>query len=168
MQSNVRRLYNNYPERSQRFGELFHASLTVNGSAQLLGLLDSGSMACTINEVTEQRLLSENILTQQELTQRIILISSLSSSSLVTPKCMHEMEMGLYGVKCIVPVLVVAGRKDEIIIGTNMLKYVVHQMKNDDIYWKLISCSAQKSTEIEQFLEMTAGLTRWMYQTRWA
>lgn len=51
--------------RVEAFGELFHTSVTINGSVQLQGLLDSGSMACTISEVAEQRLLSENTLTQQ-------------------------------------------------------------------------------------------------------
>lgn len=50
--------------RVEPFGELFQAPVTVNGSAELQGLLDSGSMACTINEAAEQRLLSEKILTQ--------------------------------------------------------------------------------------------------------
>lgn len=47
------------------FGELYHAPVIVNGSVQLQGLLNSGSMACTIIEVAKQKLLSENILTQQ-------------------------------------------------------------------------------------------------------
>ncbi|KAI3369532.1 hypothetical protein L3Q82_007742 [Scortum barcoo] len=36
-----------------------------------------------------------------------------------------------------------------------------HEMKNDDTYWKLISCNGQESEECERFLEMMAGLTRW-------
>lgn len=146
--------------RVEAFGELFHAPVTINGSVQLKGLLDSGSMACTISEVEEQRLLSENILTeQQEMTQRIVLVGC--GGVKVSPKCMYDMELELYGIKCMVPVLVVAGQKDEIIIGTNLLKYVVHQMKKDDTYWKLISCNGQETAECEQFLEMMAGLTRW-------
>lgn len=79
----------------------------------------------------------------------------------MSPKCMYDMELGLYGIKCMVPVLVVVGQRDEIILDTNLLKYVLHQMKNDDTYWKHISCMGQESTECEQFMEMMAGLTRW-------
>lgn len=61
--------------RVEPLRELFHAPVTISGFTQLQGLLDSGPMACTINEKAEQRLLSENILTQWlELTQRIILV----------------------------------------------------------------------------------------------
>lgn len=121
------------------FGKLFHAPVTVSGSAQLQGLLDTGSMYCTISEEAKQRLLLKNIVTQpQELTQHIILVGC--GGQRVSPKCMYVMKLDLYGVKCMVPVLVVAGQKDDIIIGTNMLKYVLSQLKNDVNYWKLLSC----------------------------
>ena len=55
-------------------------------------------------------------------------------------------------------VLVVAGQKDDTIVGTNMLKYV---LKNEKDYWKLISSNTQVSSEGQQFLEMMASLTRW-------
>lgn len=61
--------------RVEPFDKLFHAPVMISGSAQLQGLLDTGSMACTISEEAEQRFLSENILIQQqELMQRIVLV----------------------------------------------------------------------------------------------
>ena len=144
----------------ETFSELFHAPVTVNGCAQLQGLLDTGSMACTISEEAEQRLPSDSVLNQQqELPQRIILVGC--GGVQVSPKCMYDMELSLYGVKCVVPVLVVTGQKDDVIVGTNMLKYVLHQLKNDNNYWTLISRNTQGSSDGEQFLEMMASLTRW-------
>ncbi|XP_041654997.1 uncharacterized protein LOC121517360 [Cheilinus undulatus] len=117
-------------------------------------------MACTMSEVAEQKLLSESVLTQtQELKERIVLVGC--GGLQVSPKCMYDIELTLYGVKCMVPVLVVTGQRDDIIIGTNMLKYVLHQLKKDDNYWKLISCNVQESSESEQFLEMMSSLSRW-------
>ena len=55
-------------------------------------------------------------------------------------------------------VLVVAGQKDDTIVGTNMLKYV---LKNEKDYWKLISSNTQVPSYGQQFLEMMASLTRW-------
>ena len=142
------------------FGELFHAPVMINGAAELRGLLDTGSMACTISEEAERRLVSENILTQlQEPAERIILVGC--GGVQVSPKGMYDMELSLYGVKCAVPVLVVPGQRDEIIVGTNMLKYVLHQLKNDNNYWTLLSRNTQESSECESFLEMMASLTRW-------
>ena len=76
----------------QTFSKLFHAPVTINGRAQLPGLLDTGSMACTISEEAEQRLLSDSILSQQqELPQRIILVGC--GGVQVSPKCMYDMEL---------------------------------------------------------------------------
>ena len=59
----------------ETFSKLFHAPVTVNRRTQLQGLLDTGSMACSISEEAEQRLLSDSVLTQQqELPQHIILV----------------------------------------------------------------------------------------------
>ena len=60
---------------------------------------------------------------------------------------MYDMELSLYGMKCLVPVLVVAGQKDDFIVGTTMLKYVLHQLKNENNYWTLISCNTQGSSD---------------------
>lgn len=142
------------------YGELFHAPVMINSSAQLKGLLDMGSLACTISEEAEQRLISENVLTQQqEPTERIILVGC--GGVQVSPKGMYDMELSPYGMRCTVPVLVVPGQKDEIIVGTNMLKCVLCQLKNDNNYWRLISRNTRESSECEQFLEMMASLTRW-------
>ena len=46
-----------------------------------------------------------------------------------------------------VPVMVVACQKDDTIVGTNMLKYVLHQLKNEKDYWKLISSNTQVSSD---------------------
>ena len=68
--------------------------MTVNGRAQLQGLLDTGSMACTISEEAEQRLLSDSVLTQQqELPQHIILVGC--GGVQVSLQRLYDMELSL-------------------------------------------------------------------------
>lgn len=45
--------------RVKPYGELFHAPV-ISGSAQLQGLLDTGSMVCTTSKEAEQRLIREH------------------------------------------------------------------------------------------------------------
>lgn len=110
-----------------------YALVMIKGSAQLQGLLDSGSMACMISEEAERRLMSENILTQQQEPAQCITLVGCGGVQ-VSHKSTYDMELSLYGVKCMVQALVVAGQKDDIIVDTNMLKYLLHQLKNDN-YW---------------------------------
>lgn len=42
---------------------------------------------------------------------------------------MFEVEMKVYEESCIVPVLVVPGQQDDLIIGTNVIKFLMHQLK---------------------------------------
>lgn len=76
---------------------------------------------------------------------------------------MYEVEIEVYGVQCIVPILVVPGQKDDLILGSNVIKYIMHQMKSSDDYWRVTgqSCSMSLSPDTSQFLDMMAWLTRW-------
>lgn len=58
---------------------------------------------------------------------------------------MYEVELKVYGESYILPVLVVPGQKDELIIGTNVIKFLIRQMKSSHDYWRLLSSSDQQS-----------------------
>ena len=76
-------------------------------------------------------------------------------------KCIYEVELKVYGEKCIVPIFVVPDQRDDLIIDTNVIKFLIHQLKNSDDYCRLISNgSVQSSPECEQFLDLTANTLR--------
>lgn len=58
--------------------------------------------------------------------------------------------------------LVVPGQRDELIIGSNVLKHLMHTLKNNVDYWKLTSAGCKHSlTDYEHFLDMMSCITRW-------
>ncbi|KAI7804127.1 hypothetical protein IRJ41_024660 [Triplophysa rosa] len=125
-------------------------------------MLDSGSMACTVNEATASRMLEEKVITTvKQLDEQVLLIGCGCHQT--HPKCVYEVEIEVYGVQCIVPILVVPGQKDDLILGSNDIKYIMHQMKSSDDYWRVTgqSCGMSLSPDTSQFLDMMAGLTRW-------
>jgi hypothetical protein len=74
---------------------------------------------------------------------------------------MYEVELKVYGLSCIVTVLVVPGQLHDLIIGTNVM-FLMRQLKNSDDYWRLISVrSLSSSPECEQFLDLMANTSRW-------
>lgn len=147
--------------RIEPFDELFYAPVNVNNRFQLRGMIDSGSMACTLSEAAEARMLDENALSEPtSLTHEIVLVGC--GGKLTKPKCMYEVELKVYGQSCTVPVLVVPGQKDELILGTNVIKFLMHQMKGSDDYWRLISSGGLRSSvECEKFLDLMANTCRW-------
>ncbi|KAJ4918941.1 hypothetical protein JOQ06_027910, partial [Pogonophryne albipinna] len=50
--------------------------------------------------------------------------------------------------------------RDELIIGSNVIRPMIQKMKSDEKYWELIS-SSTSDPECEQFLPMLSGITRW-------
>lgn len=149
-------------QRIELFSELFYAPVIVNKTFRVKGMLDSGSMACTVNEATASRMLEENVINKdKQLNEQVVLIGCGGHQTY--PKCVYEVEIEVYGVRCIVPILVVPGQKDDLILGSNVIKYLMHEMKSSDDYWRVTaqSCDLSLSPDTSQFLDMMAGLTRW-------
>lgn len=75
---------------------------------------------------------------------------------------MCEIDLNVYGISCLVPVLIVPSQHDDLILGTNLIKHLMHQMKGTDEYWRLISeCTSQPSPAGEYFLNIMTNLTCW-------
>lgn len=62
-------------QKIEAFSELFYVTVLVNNSVQLRGMLDSGSMACSISEHAVEKLNSAGVLPEkQHPGENIVLI----------------------------------------------------------------------------------------------
>lgn len=62
-------------QRMGPFDKLFYTPVSINNTFQVQEMLEFGSMACTLSEQAELKMLSENILSEPiPLTQEIVLI----------------------------------------------------------------------------------------------
>ncbi|KAK7880967.1 hypothetical protein WMY93_032421 [Mugilogobius chulae] len=146
-------------QRVTPYDELFYTPVKVNNTLEVKGMLDSGSMACTLSEKAESEMLKKMVLPDPvPLNREIVLVGC--GGTLSKPKCMYEVEMKLYGQNCIVPVLVVPGQRDDLIIGTNVIRFLMGQLKVTSDYVRLVS-SDSLSPECEQFLDLMANSTLW-------
>ena len=64
------------------------------------------------------------------------------------------------------PTLVIHGQRDDLILGSNVIKHLLHETKGTDEYWKLVNNmdGQTHSPEGEQFLQMMKSVTRWKGQ----
>lgn len=140
---------------------LFYTPVIVGNKLTLGGMLDSGSMACTMSESAEAKLLDAGVLKKEKGSNCDVVLIGCGGSR-VKPKSVYDVEMEVYGCKIIVPTLVVHGQLDDLIIGTNVIKHVIHQSKRCPAYWKALSHPCLNADlESEQFLSMLAGVERW-------
>lgn len=139
-----------------RADSLFYTDVLVNDSIPLRALLDSGSMACTISEVAESRLLDAGMsLDQCEMQANIMLIGC--GGVRVTPKCIYQLKMRVYEYEVSVPTLVVTGQRDDLILGTNVLKFILSQFKQRPTYWRVVNRPESLSSSLMYFLVLTDG-----------
>uniref|UniRef100_A0A9J8BSI6 Gypsy retrotransposon integrase-like protein 1 n=1 Tax=Cyprinus carpio carpio TaxID=630221 RepID=A0A9J8BSI6_CYPCA len=125
------------------------------------GMLDTGSMACTFSDKAEKRMISENVLPPPTLLQQEVILVGCGGK-VTRPKCMYEVELKIYGESCLVSILVVPGQRDDLIIGTNVIKFLAHRMKGDSNYWRLVSNqTVEPMAGCEQFLDVMANTCQW-------
>lgn len=140
---------------------LFYTPVVMGGTVKIGGMLDSGSMACSISEAAEMKLREVGVITDQKrIDVNVVLVGC--GGLRVKPKCAFDLEMEVYGCKMLVPILVVPGQHDELILGTNVIKCILQQSKLCESYWRTVSgpCPA-RDPETERFLSMLSGLSPW-------
>lgn len=146
-------------QRVEGASELFYAPVSINDQTSLRGMLDSGSMSCTLSEVAEAKLKAAGVaLTPQPVPERVVLVGC---GGLITqPKCNYEMNIELYGFRFQVPAFLVPGQRDELIVGTNVLRPLTRKMKSDETYWELLS-SHTSDLDCEEFLQLLSCASQW-------
>lgn len=134
--------------------------MSVGDQAVLRGMLDSGSMSCTLSESAEAKLRAAGVvLTPLPVPEQLVLVGC---GGLVTqPKCIYEIDVKIYGFKFVVPTFLVPGQKDELIIGTNVIRPIIQKMKSEEKYWVMIS-SQTSDPDCEQFLQLLCCTSRWL------
>ncbi|XP_051757199.1 uncharacterized protein LOC127516500 isoform X1 [Ctenopharyngodon idella] len=145
----------------EKADSLFYTDVLVNDTVICQGLLDTGSMACTINEEIERKLMDTcGILESGQPHADVLLVGC--GGVRVKPKCIHQLKMCVYGFSVVVPTLVVPGQKDQLIVDTNVIKYVLSQLKQSQSYWRVMNQpNATGEPEIQWFLNMLSGHDRW-------
>lgn len=78
------------------------------------------------------------------------------------PVGLCEIKPSLFGFDFVVPVLIVEGQVDELIVGTIVMKLLIRQFKSDEAYWRILGrpdspCQDDNS----QFVRFLANLERW-------
>lgn len=140
---------------------LFYASVLLQDKVELQGMLDSGSMATTLSAEVVPQLGDAGVLDQDILSSSDIVLVGCGGKQ-TTPDGMCNLKLEVYGVSFTVLVLIVRGQKDPIILGTNVLKPLISQMKHTDQFWKVVKRpDLTVQSENGQFLRMLSCIERW-------
>lgn len=139
---------------------LFYTSVSVEKDLVLKALIDSGSMACTISESAEERVLKNIPDMTSQSAEDIVIVGC--GGHRVAPTAVYDLKATVYGCSMIIPALVVPGQTEEMILGTNVIKRLLMQLRETDGYWRLMSKSSNnESDECCMFLSLFSNAERW-------
>ncbi|KAK0137580.1 Retrovirus-related Pol polyprotein from transposon 412 [Merluccius polli] len=148
---------------SQRIAEtdsLFYTPVLVKNGPTFKALLDSGSMACTISESAVESLLQQYPDMTRDTADDYVIVGC--GGHRVSPKDMYDLDVTVYGCRMVVPVMVVPGQTEQMILGSNAIKHILTQLKSTDGYWRLVSSPDNGQTDDHcQFLSLLSNTERW-------
>uniref|UniRef100_A0AAV2KT76 ribonuclease H n=1 Tax=Knipowitschia caucasica TaxID=637954 RepID=A0AAV2KT76_KNICA len=142
-------------QRLQQHDDLFYEIVTLSGRVKVSALLDSGSMACTLSASLVPQLLQEGVINPTFQDTDVVLIGCGGSRTLPVGVCDLNLEM--YGCSVVVPTLVVNGQSEDLIIGSNLLRYVISRLKRD-FQGQCPSVLSCKSDAEQKLLSLMAGV----------
>lgn len=97
------------------------------------------------------------VLTPQPVPESVAFIGC--GGLLTRPKCIYDLDIDIYGSRFAVPMFVVPGQRDELIIRSNVLRPIIQNMESDEKYWELVF-SGNTDLESEQFLQLLSCISR--------
>ncbi|KAK0137889.1 Retrovirus-related Pol polyprotein from transposon 297 [Merluccius polli] len=147
--------------RTAQSDSLFYTSVLVQGKIELKGMLDTGSMATTLSADVVPRLREAGVL-PGECPAPVDIVLVGCGGKQTSPLGVCDMTIEMYGFSFEVPVLIVEGQVDPLIVGTNVLKPLIRQFKSSDAFWRVVSQPDVVGQENNsQFLRLLSSLERW-------
>lgn len=112
---------------------LFYTRVAVNDAMEVKAMVDSGSMACTLSSAAVLCLQGAGVLLSHSLSPVDVVLVGCGGLR-TRPVGVCELMLTAYGHKASVPVLVVDGQTDELIIGSNFIKHLISVMKTSSFF----------------------------------
>ncbi|KAK0155302.1 hypothetical protein N1851_002360 [Merluccius polli] len=150
-------------QRIQKSDSLFYTTVTAAG-VSLKAMMDSGSTGCTLSVPAVQRLLQQNPDMRQYSADDVVIIGC--GGHQVTPSAICDVEVEVYDCKMIIPMFVVPGQTDDMILGSNAIKTIIRLMRKTDGYWRLMSePSSVFDEDCHHFFSLLSNTERWRGDT---
>ncbi|KAJ8375590.1 hypothetical protein SKAU_G00061700 [Synaphobranchus kaupii] len=138
-----------------------HRVSGVQDRVELKGMLDTGSMATTLSADAVPCLREAGVVAGEFLSPADVVLVGCGGKQ-TSPLGQCDLKLEVYGMQFEVPVLVVEGQIDQLIIGTNVLKPLINRFKSNDGYWRVVGQpDVECQEDSSQFIHLLSNLERW-------
>ncbi len=114
--------------------DLFFTDVLVQDGVLLRGMLDSGSMACTISCQALDKLIEARVLSSEDVAPTMLTLIGCGGQR-TTPQGVCDVQMKVFNCSFSVPALIVDGQNADLILGSNVIKHLIHDMKVSSDFW---------------------------------
>lgn len=113
-------------------------------------------MSCTFSEEAKSKFRAAGVLLNpQPMPGSVVLVGCGGLTA--QPTCIYELNIEIFGSSFIVPTFLVLGQRDNLIIGSNVIRPIIQRVRSDWKYWELV-CS---KTSDPVFLQLLSCITHW-------
>lgn len=124
------------------------------------GMIDCGSMACTLSSVAVSKLKDAGIALNGSVSPSDVVLVGCGGSK-TKPIGMCDLNMTVYGCTVQVPTLVVDGQVDDLIMGSNVIKHLIKELKKHGGLMEKMRSNVDTNSEDSNLIQLLANVERW-------
>ncbi len=140
--------------------DLFFTDVLVQDGVLLRGMLDSGSMACTISCQALDKLIEARVLSSEDVAPTMITLIGCGGQR-TTPQGVCDVQMKVFNCSFSVPALIVDGQNADLILGSNVIKHLIHDMKVSSDFWGKVFDSRGNDPDTSALMQLLSNVESW-------
>lgn len=134
--------------------------VVLENTLSVRGMIDCGSMACTLSPVALSKLQEAGVvfMTPDGLVTPSDVVLVGCGGLRTQPSSLVDINMTVYGCTVLVPTLVVDGQIDDPIVGSNVIKYLRKFLGN---MVKELTFDASNNSDHSRLIQLLSNVERW-------
>ncbi len=123
-------------------------------------MLDSGSMACTIGCQALDKLIEAKLLSSKDVAP-IMLTLIDCGGQITSPLEVFDIKIKVFNCSLSVPALIVDGQNADVILGSNVIKHPIHDMKVSSDFWGKVFDSRGNDPDTSALMQLFSNVESW-------
>lgn len=137
--------------------DLFFTDVLVQDVVLLRGMLDSGSVACTISCQALSKLIEAKVLSSGDVAPTMLTLIGCGCQR-TSPLGVCDVQMKIFNCSFSVPALIVDGQNADLILGSNVIKHLIHDMKVSSDFWGKVFDSRGKDPDTSALMQLLSNV----------
>lgn len=123
-------------------------------------MLDSGSMACNISCQALSKPIEAKVLSSSDVAPTVLTLIGCGGQR-TSPLGVCDVQMKVFNCSFSVPDLIVDGQNADLILGSNVIKHLIHDMKVSSDFWEKVFDSRGEDPDTSDLMQLLSNVESW-------